>query len=659
MSEQISQRIEELTQKLNEANRLYYLGQNTGLRDQEFDQLLGELIDLEKEHPHLRLTHSPTQRVGSDLTEGFAKVTHQIPMLSISNTYSAEELIGFISGISENLQKENVEWVAEQKIDGVSLALIYQKGTLTQAITRGDGNVGDDITANAKYILGIPHYLKERADIEVRGEVYMKRSDFNQLLDRLEAEGKPKLANPRNTTAGTIKMKDAHEVARRKLHFFAFNLVRGIPNEKHHQNLEWLAQQGFAINAYLKSTNPQEIIDYCQTTAEKRPELEHDIDGMVIKLNSLNDQERLGNTSKSPRWVTALKFEAESALTQLESIELQVGRTGVITPVANLTPVSLCGTTVKRATLHNFAEIKRLDLRQGDWVYIEKGGEIIPKITRVETSQRDPFSQPIQEPQHCPVCQSDIERVEDEVALRCPNLLCSAQLQRYMEHFVSRPAMNIDKIGPALIEQLIQGEHLKRVSDFYHLTEERLLQLERMAQKSAQNVLNSIEKSKSQDPAGLVHGLGIKHVGRTAAKTLMQHFGSIEKLASASFEELERVNDIGHKTAQAIADFFANSKNQELLDELKELGLNFTASIQSGVKIFTGKTFVITGTLPGMDREEARAIIELNGGKVSGSVSKKTSYVLAGEAAGSKLDKARALEINVIDLDQFRLMLEG
>lgn len=703
----------ELKKQLEEASRLYYKDGISPMSDQDFDFGLKEMEALEKKYPELGGANSLTKSVGSDLTNDFAKVSHAVPMLSIANVYSTEEMAEFVraaeDGLMElgvkreegsfsnsvilepqrgdgihkrretrderedngasreekndvsrasNLEPRASKWICEKKIDGVSLSIVYENGRLKQAATRGDGVQGDDVTLNALTIADIPEYFDAKklkidpseipqGTFEVRGEVYMEREAFERLNERFILEGKKIFQNCRNTVSGSLKIKSVSECKTRPMRFFAYHIPQS-KNKTHEENLLQLKRLGFNTNEYWKADSVEEIMKISEEIGASRDSLPFDIDGMVVKLNNLEHQRALGSTSKSPRWAIAYKFKAERAYTPLLSVEFQVGRTGAVTPVANLAPVRLAGTTVKRATLHNFDEVARLDLHFGDTVGVEKGGEIIPKITDVKSELRPAGALPVTAPAVCPVCGEPLTHIDDEVILRCENLHCKAQVQCLFEHFVSREAMNIENLGPSLIASLLETGKIKRIPDLYRLTMEDLLSQERMAQKSAKNVFDAIEASKERSLEHLLHGLGIRFVGRTSARNLAKHFRTLEKIRTATIEELQNVTDVGERIGKSVYDFFHTEMYTNEVDELIELGLptEFKGVVKT---LFQGQTAVITGTLPNMDRDEARKIIEENGGKVAGSVSKKTSWVLAGEAAGSKLTKANELGIPVHD----------
>ena len=656
----------ELKKQLEEASRLYYKDGFSPMSDQDFDFGLKELEKLEKTYPELASKASLTKNVGSDLTNDFAKVAHAVPMLSIANVYSAEEMAEFVRAAEEGMDGLGDDkratsahtWICERKIDGVSLSVIYENGRLKQAATRGDGVQGDDVTLNALTIADIPETLDAKklkidpseipqGTFEVRGEVYMEREAFERLNEQFILEGKKIFQNPRNTVSGSLKLKSVAECKTRPMRFFAYHIPQSN-NKTHEENLLQLKRLGFHTNDYWTADTTDEIMKISEQIGASRDSLPFEIDGMVVKLNDLAMQRALGTTSKSPRWAIAYKFKAERAYTPLLSVEFQVGRTGAVTPVANLAPVRLAGTTVKRATLHNFDEVARLDLHFGDTVGVEKGGEIIPKITDVKKELRPAGALPVTAPANCPVCGEPLAHIDGEVILRCENMHCAAQVQCLFEHFVSREAMNIENLGPALIASLIATGKIKRIPDLYRLTIEDLESQERMAKKSAKNVFDAIAASKEKSLENLLHGLGIRFVGRTSARNLAKHFRTLEAIRTATVEDLQNVNDVGERIGKSVYEFFHTPLYTNEIDELVALGLptEFKGVVKT---LFQGQTAVITGTLPSMDRDEARKLIEENGGKVAGSVSKKTSWVLAGEAAGSKLTKANELGIPVHD----------
>ncbi|MDR2595177.1 MAG: NAD-dependent DNA ligase LigA [Fibromonadaceae bacterium] len=647
-----SERIKELTLKLSEANRLYYEGKTTLFSDIEFDTTLKELEALEKEYPELKRADSPTQTVGKENPGDFMRIAHKIPMLSIANTYSETEVLDWERQLS-NLISDKIEYACEIKIDGVSMSLLYIDGKLIRGLTRGDGEAGDDVTANIKTIKDIPHILKNApsGELEVRGEIYMEHRAFEKLNEEMLSLGKTPYANPRNTAAGSLKLKDPKETEKRELRFFAYQIPSNSNSRFHSQNLDLLKNLGFRVFEYFVKNSVQGIFEARDYFDNLRKTLPFDIDGMVVKVNSILQQQEAGRNSKAPRWAIAYKFKAERVYSELLSIDVQVGRTGKITPVANLKPVQLGGTTVKRATLHNFDEIKRLDLRIGDFAGIEKGGEIIPKIVEVQTEKRPPNAEPVKEPEFCPVCGEKLQK--EDVDLRCENLQCKAQLLGFLEYFVSRKVMEIENLGEALLEVLLDNGIIKDVWDIYYLKKEQLSALDKMGDRSAQIVLEGIEKSKSNSLERLIAGFGIRHLGVNGAKILAKHFKNLDAVAKAEKKELENINGIGEIIAESVYDFFHSNLGEEWVKKIKEIGINTEYKGVSGT-LFAGQTVVLTGTLPTLDREEAKAILEANGAKVTSSVSKKTSWVLAGENAGSKLENAKSLGIPVYGEEWFR-----
>ena len=647
-----SERIKELTLKLSEANRLYYEGKTTLFSDIEFDATLKELEALEKEYPELKRADSPTQMVGKETSGDFMRIAHKTPMLSIANTYSETEVLDWERQLS-NLISDKIEYACEIKIDGVSMSLLYINGKLVRGLTRGDGEAGDDVTSNIKTIKDIPHILKNapNGELEVRGEIYMEHRAFEKLNEEMISLGKTPYANPRNTAAGSLKLKDPKETEKRELRFFAYQIPSNSNSKFHSQNLDLLKNLGFRVFEYFVKDSVQGIFEARDYFDNLRKTLPFDIDGMVVKVNSLFQQQEAGRNTKAPRWAIAYKFKAERVYSELLSIDVQVGRTGKITPVANLNPVQLGGTTVKRATLHNFDEIKRLDLRIGDFAGIEKGGEIIPKIVEVQIEKRPPNTEPVKEPEFCPVCGEKLQK--EDVDLRCENLQCKAQLLGFLEYFVSRKVMEIENLGEALLEVLLNEGLIKDVWDIYYLKKEQLSALDKMGDRSAQVVLEGIEKSKSNSLERLIAGFGIRHLGVNGAKILAKHFKNLDAVAKAEKKELENINGIGEIIAESVYDFFHSNLGEEWVKKIKEIGINTEYKGVSGT-LFAGQTVVLTGTLPTLDREEAKAILEANGAKVTSSVSKKTSWVLAGENAGSKLENAKELKIPIYDEEWFK-----
>jgi DNA ligase (NAD+) len=666
MSKVIEQEIEDLREQIRHHEYRYYVLDDPEIPDAEFDALMNRLKTLEHEHPEQITPDSPTQRVGGRAAEGFAKVPHTRPMLSLDNAYNEDELRAWDERVRDLSNRERVEYVVEYKLDGMSLALWYEHGKLVRAITRGDGTVGEDVTANVRTMRSVPltiaaAKLKKAglpAEFEARGEVVMPLASFQRLNEEREAEGLSRAANPRNAAAGSIRMVDASEVAKRRLDYYAyFALQNGTHIFRHHsESLDALEAAGFKVNPNrITSDNLESILAFIRETEEKRDHLPYEIDGIVIKVNDTVLQDRLGFTGKAPRWAIAYKFTARAAITKLEDIGVQVGRTGKLTPLAFLAPVSIGGITVKRATLHNADEIARLGVRIGDYVQVERGGDVIPKIVNVVEDKDHPRgTQEFHFPTHCPECGGIVVRAEGEADHRCVNATCPAKLRESLLHFVSRGVMNIEGMGEALVQRLLDAGKVKSTADIYSLTREELLSLRseefRIGEKIVQNVLEQIERSKQLPLERVILALGIRFVGERTAQLLARHFGSLEAMENASAEELQQVEEVGPRVSEAIREFFAEEKNRELVARFRAAGLRMTEEIKpKGPQPLAGQTFVLTGTLPTLTRDEAKARIEAAGGKVSGSVSKKTSYVVAGEEAGSKLDKARDLGVAVID----------
>ena len=662
--------IEKLRNEIRRHEDLYYVQDSPEISDLEYDQLLSKLQALEETHPELITPDSPTQRVGGRPAEGFPEVVHRRPMLSLDNSYNIDELRAFGQRCQRLAEGRQLEYVAELKIDGLSLSLQYENGVLTRGVTRGDGRIGEEVTQNARTIRSVPLRLKSEArkldgDVEVRGEVFIPLEVFRKTNAEREEQGEPRFANPRNAAAGAIRQLDSRLVARRKLDMFAYDLLVGgnKPFATHSEALNWLEKAGFRVNAHKKLCKSiDEVIEFANRMEKLRDELGYEIDGLVVKVNSTALQDDFGSTQKAPRWAIAYKYPARQASTKVLSIVVQVGRTGALTPVANLEPVFLAGTTVSRATLHNEDEIERLGLKIGDWVMIEKSGEIIPKVLSVIKSKRTGKEQAFKPPTHCPVCGSEISRIEGEVVARCVAADCAAQLVGRLLHFASRRAMRIEGLGDVLAIQLVEAHLVKDVGDLYDLTLEQVSGLPRMAKKSATNLLEQIEASKSRELANLIYALGIRHVGERTAGILAQHFGSLAALANATTEELDDIPEIGLTVAESVRDWFDDEGNRQLCDRLRAAGVRTELAKQSSVELdqrFAGKQFVLTGKMEGYTRDEARELIEARGGRVNSSVSKKTDFVIAGEDAGSKLDKATALGISVIDEAGFDKMLKG
>jgi DNA ligase (NAD+) len=664
----IQSRISELTAALNAHNHRYYVLNQPVISDFEFDHLLKELESLEQKYPHLAQQNSPTKRVGGDLTSKFEKVAHRYPMLSLSNTYSEEEIIDWENRIKKSID-EAVEYVLELKYDGVAISLHYANGELERAVTRGDGEVGEDVTTNVRTIRSIPLSLHGNypADFEIRGEIFLPLAEFAALNEEREAAGEETYANPRNTASGTLKNQDSRLVAQRNLDcFLYFVYADQSVSLNHFDSLAQAKSWGFKVppaeQRYVARVNGIEgIMDFIHYWAEARHQLPFEIDGVVIKVNDYNVQRRLGMTAKSPRWAIAYKFKAERARTRLNAITYQVGRTGAITPVANLEPVLLAGTTVKRASLHNADQIAKLDIRVGDYVFVEKGGEIIPKVVEVDASARQGETLPHTYITHCPECNSPLVRQEGEAQHYCPNENgCGPQIRGRMEHFISRKAMNIDGMGPETIEQLWDAGLIENCASLYYLQAADLLPLERMAERSVSKLLDGLEASKDRPFERVLFALGIRHVGETVAKKLARHFGDIDALMQADAEALVAVEEIGERIAGSVIAFFADASNQAMLARLRDAGLKFAVErSQSQVSdVLEGKSFVVSGVFEQFSRDEIKAKIEAYGGKNTGSISAKTDYVLAGDKMGpAKLKKAEDLGVKIISEADFLSMI--
>jgi len=665
----VKERIEQLSKEIEHHNYNYYALGNSTISDFEFDMLLEELIRLEKQNPELASPYSPTQRVGGQITKEFKSVTHKYAMQSLANSYSKDDLKDFDDRVkkglgitSTDLFSTDVEYVCELKFDGLSISLTYEHGKLIQAVTRGDGLQGDDVTTNVKTIRSIPLNLKEDFIdyFEIRGEIFLPRKAFDEINKEREELGEALLANPRNAASGTMKMQNSAVVAKRKLDCFVYYMMgENLPAKSHYENLEKAKTWGFKISPYTKLCNSiDEVFDFIDDWDKKRNDLSFDIDGIVIKVNNYTQQQQLGFTAKSPRWAIAYKFKAEQVSTILEEITYQVGRTGSITPVANLKPVLLAGTTVKRASLHNADIIEKLDVRLGDYVFVEKGGEIIPKIIGVDLSKRKPNAEVVKYITHCPECGSELIRRDEEANHYCVNENhCPPQIKGKIEHFVSRKAMNIDSLGGETIEQLYNAKLINNIADIYELKKEQLLPLERMAEKSVNNLLEGIEASKQIPFERVLYGIGIRHVGETTAKKIARKIKNMDAIVNASEEELIQIDEVGEVIAKSIAAFFADAENKNIIERLKRYGLQFELSeeqLQSTTDKLQGRTFVISGVFQKHSRDELKDLIEKNGGKNTGSISAKTNYVLAGDNMGpEKLKKAEKLGVTIISEDDF------
>jgi DNA ligase (NAD+) len=660
----LGKKLEALREKIRHHEYLYYVLDNPEITDLDFDKLMQQLKDLEAQHPELVTPDSPTQRVGGKPREGFVKVPHSSPMLSLDNTYNEDELRDWERRVHELSGRSDVDYVCELKLDGMSLALIYEDGKLVRGVTRGDGSVGEDVTLNVRTVRSIPlvipaEKLKKAGippDFETRGELLMPTASFKKINEERERDGLPTFANPRNFTAGTVRQLDSNITAQRRLDYFPYMLLRNGRTyfDRHWKTLGALDAAGFKVNQKRKLVSSMdEVWEFIHQWEAKRDSLPYEIDGIVVKVDRTALQDELGFTGKAPRWAIAYKYAARGGVTKLENVRWQVGRTGKLTPVAELVPVAIGGTTVRNATLHNMDEIQRLGVKIGDWVRVERGGDVIPKVVEVDKDKDHPRGKSdIDVPDKCPVCGTKVMRTEGEVDYRCVNANCPAKLMGTILHFASRGVMNIDGMGDALVSQLTERGLVKNVADIYKLTKENLLSLERMGEKSAQNILDEIENSKNLPLDRVIYGLGIRFVGERTAQFLAEHFGSMEALEQANVEELQNVDEVGPRIAESIAEFFSIPANRKLVQRLREAKLTLTGEKkQRGTKL-AGKTFVLTGTLPRFTRDEAKKMIEDAGGKVTGSVSKKTDYVVAGSDAGSKLDKARELGVAVIDEKQ-------
>ena len=665
----ISKRIDTLREKIRHHEHLYYVLDNPSISDAEFDQLMNELKQLEAENPKLITPDSPTQRVGGKPREGFGKVPHSSPMLSLDNTYNEEDLRNWERRVHELSGRKDIEYVCELKLDGMSLALRYEDGRLVRGITRGDGTTGEDVTLNVRTVRSIPllipkDKLKKAGlpqEFEVRGEMLMPLAAFKRMNDERGKQSLSLFANPRNATAGTVRQLEPSITAQRRLDYFGYMLLQNGRTyfDRHWETLNALEASGFKVNIRRSlAKNFEAVHAFIAEWEGKRETLPYEIDGIVVKVDRVSLQDELGFTGKAPRWAIAYKYAARAGVTQVEDILVQVGRTGKLTPVAALKPVPIGGTTVSRATLHNMDEIERLGVKIGDWVEVERGGDVIPKVTRVIEDKEHPRGHKLfHMPEKCPVCGGKVVRTEGEADHRCVNANCPAKLRETILHFASRHVMNIEGMGDAMVNQLTERGMVKNVADIYKLTKERLLELERMGDKSAQNVLDEIEASKKLPLERVIFGLGIRFVGERTAQFLSEHFGSMDALMNPTEEELLEVEEVGPRIAASILEFFREPKNRELIEQLRKAGVTFTGKKKERGTKLAGKTFVLTGTLAHMTRDEAKKLIEDAGGRVAGSVSKKTDYVVAGSDAGSKLDKAKELGVAVIDEGELKKLV--
>jgi DNA ligase (NAD+) len=654
--------IERLREELRRHEYLYYVLDQPEIADAQYDALMRRLQELEAAHPELASPDSPTQRVGGKPREGFVKVRHSSPMLSLDNALTDAELREFDRRVRDLLRGEEYRYVTELKMDGLSMAVHYRDGSFRQAITRGDGTTGEDVTENARTIRSLPLHVKTKLTaFEARGETVLNRRAFERLNAERDEKGLARFANPRNAAAGSLRMLEPQVTASRRLDYYTyFLLADGQPAyDSHWASLDELARMGFKVNPERKvCANIDEVLAFCEHWGARREELPYEIDGVVVKVDSIPQQRTLGFTAKAPRWAIAYKYAARQAVTTVESIGVNVGRTGALTPVAHLKPVEVSGVTVSRATLHNEDEIERLGLQAGDDVVIERSGDVIPKVVRVEKhgAHRTPFHMPAA----CPICGGHVVREEGEAARRCINVNCPARLKESILHFASRHVMNIDGMGDALVDQLVDRGMVKSVADLYRLTVDQLVSLERMGEKSATNVARNIENSKQSPLPRVLNALGIRFVGERTAVFLAEYFGSMEAIESATLEQLQQAEEVGPKVAESIFQFFREPRNRELVDRLRAAGLQFThATTRPKAGPLAGYTLVLTGTLPTLSRDEAKQLIEGAGGKVSTAVSKKTSYLVAGEEAGSKLTKAQELGVKILSEEQLLAMVSG
>jgi DNA ligase (NAD+) len=662
----LKKQAQELRDALRHHEYKYYVENNPEISDYEFDRLMSSLKKIEEAHPELLTPDSPTQRVGELPVEGFPSATHRWPMISLDNAYNFEELDAFHERVIKIVGNRPIEYVAELKIDGTSVSIIYEEGKLARSVTRGDGTRGDVVTTNIRTIRSVPLSLPEKWKnvdyFEARGEVYFPRKKFQELNETLEDNGNEPFANARNAAAGSLRLKDPRQAATRNLDVFVYSLLPENLASNHWESLQILRKAGFKVNPnVVRCHSLDEVKQFCETMEEKRDSLDYEIDGVVVKINEFRLRQNLGSTSKFPRWAIAVKFQAKQATTKIVDIRIQVGRTGALTPVAVMDPVSLGGTTIVHATLHNEDEIRRKDIRIGDYVLIERGGDVIPKVVKVIETKRDENVRVFRMPKKCPVCGSGVTRIEGEAVSRCTNLSCPAKLRESLRHFAARKAMNIEGLGDKLVDQLLARGMVKDFVSVYELKLDELIELDRFGEKSAENLLQQVENSKNRTLDQQIFALGIRFVGETVARILTDHYSSIDELAKASAEELQNISGIGERIALSIAEFFSIEENLQLIKRMKQHGLFRPETRQKKIKgtKFAGLTFVITGTLEQFSRDQAKAAIEQAGGKVTSSVSKKTDYLVCGEDAGSKLENAKKLGVKILDEKEFLKLLEG
>lgn len=665
---ELAHELNNLRQQIRHHDRKYYVDLEPEISDHDYDHLMQRLIEIERQHPQWITPDSPTQRVAEQPVSQLQQVSHRVPMLSIENTYSEEELRDFRRRVCEGLDGREPQWAVELKIDGVAIALIYERGELVRAVTRGDGQVGDDVTHNVRTILDVPLRLDTPAPpaiLEVRGEVYMTNQELSRLNQVQAESGQPLYKNTRNVTAGTIRLLDPQLCAQRRLRVFCHGTgyCEGLEAKSHQEFLRQIGDFGLVPTPMVQVFDHfDDVLQHCQFMIERLGDLDFEVDGIVIKVNDFQQRELLGLRSKSPRWVTAYKWEKYEALTRINDIAVQVGKSGAITPVAELEPVQLAGTTVSRASLHNAEEIQRKDIRIGDWVIVEKAGKIIPHIVRVELARRPADLTPFAFPTHCPACQTAVVQESGGVFIRCPNPLCPAQLKERLRYFATRGAMDIEGLGDKWVEQMVDAGMVRGYADLYRLTVERLLELPRMGQKSAEKLVAAIDASRSRGLARVLNALSIRHVGTRVAEVLAAEFGDVAALRTASAEQLSQLDDVGEVIAKSVAGYFSSEFGQSTVDELRQLGVDMTqpkAARGPTSSRLAGLTIVVTGTLPDYGRDDLHDLIKQHGGKVGSSVSKKTSYVVAGENAGSKLDKARELNVTVLDQAAFLQLLQS
>ncbi len=658
--EEAEKKMTTLKEKIRDHEYRYYVLDDPSISDAEFDQLMNELIKLEDKFPELITEDSPTQRVGGEPVDEFKKVDHSVQMLSLSNTFNEGELKDFDSRVRKTI-KEDYSYVVEHKIDGLSAIITYEDGSFALGATRGNGVVGEDVTENLRTIRSLPLKIKDRAHIEIRGEVFLSKTEFEKINKKRLENDEPLFANPRNAAAGSIRQLDPRTAANRNLSIIIYDLIVHSGREfgTHVETLEYLKELGFKVNWYQKINDIEDAAAVCSEWEEKRDNLDFEIDGLVIKINNLSQRDKLGSTAKSPRWAVAYKFPAQQKTTIIKDIEISVGRTGALTPTAVLEPVQLAGSTVSRATLHNEDEIKRKDIKIGDHVLVQKAGDIIPEVVKVIEEKRDGSEKRFNMPDSCPVCDSKVIREEGEAVTRCTNITCPAQRRESILHFVSRNAMNIEGIGPALVDQLLENNLIEDYADLYFLKKEHLIPLERMGEKSSQNVIDSIKKSREREFFRVLFALGIRHVGLGAARVLDKNYDSIDQLADAEQEELVRIDEIGPVIAESIVSFFSERHNKDLITRLKQAGVRLKKDKDNEKDVYLeGLKFVFTGSLDSFTRSEIKDMVEKAGGRASSSVSSKTDYLVAGKNPGSKYDKAKELGIEILTEDEFKNMIK-